>query len=85
MSELPFIDSVAATLGVLSLAALLILFKPLIGGLVHALWLALHPHLSKEERAARRMMRDQLMMQRMINSCEGPGLAAELTAIAARG
>ena len=76
----------ALLLGTLS-AALLVLFQPLLGGIARAVMLALHPHLSREERKARRTMRDALMLRGMLNACEGssPSLAADLRALAARG
>lgn len=73
--------------GVFSLAAvagLLIFFKPLLVGIARALYLVVCPRLTKEERLARRQMRDAQMLQRMINASHGPSHAAELRAMAAR-
>lgn len=73
--------------GVVSLAAvagLLVFFKPLLVGLARALFLVVSPRLTKEERLARRQMRDARMLQNMINSSQGPSHAAELRALAAR-
>jgi hypothetical protein len=73
--------------GVFSLAALaglLMFFKPLLVGIARALYLVVRPRLSKEERLARRQMRDVQMLQRMINASHGPSHAAELRALAAR-
>ncbi len=66
-------------------AALIVLFKPLLRGIVRALVLLVNPRLTKDELAARRKMRDALMVQRMINSSHGPSHAAELRAMASRG
>ena len=73
--------------GVFSLAAvaaLLVFFKPLLIGVARALFLVVRPRLTKEERLARRHMRDAQMLQNMINSSQGPSHAAELRALAAR-
>jgi hypothetical protein len=73
--------------GLFSLAAvagLLMFFKPLLVGIARALYLVVRPRLTKEERLARRHMRDAQMLQRMINSSHGPSHAAELRALAAR-
>jgi hypothetical protein len=73
--------------GVISLAAvagLLVFFKPLLVGVARALLLVARPRLTKDERLARRQMRDAQMMQNMINSSQGPSHAAELRALAAR-
>lgn len=65
-------------------AGLVMLFRPLLTGMLHALTLVVKPSLTPEQRAARRHMRDAQMMQRLINSCNAPSHAAELRAIAAR-
>jgi hypothetical protein len=74
--------------GVFSLAAvagLLVFFRPLLVGIARAMLLVISPRLTKEERQARRQMRDAQMLQRMINASHGPSHAAELRALAARG
>jgi len=74
--------------GVFSLAAvaaLLVFFKPLLVGIARAMLLVVRPRLTKEERLARRQMRDARMMQNMINASQGPSHAAELRALASRG
>ena len=73
--------------GVFSLAAvagLLVFFRPLLVGIARAMLLVVSPRLTKEERLARRQMRDAQMLQRMINASHGPSHAAELRALAAR-
>ena len=67
-----------------AIAGVLMLFKPLLTGIVRALVLLVRPHRSKEERLARRQMRDAMMLQSMINASSGPSHAAELRAIGAR-
>ncbi|MDL2356454.1 MAG: hypothetical protein QFF03_14470, partial [Pseudomonadota bacterium] len=61
---LPF---VRAALSLSAFAGLAMFFKPLLTGIVRALVLVVRPRLSKEEKLARRHMRDALMLQRMIN------------------
>jgi len=73
--------------GVLSLSAfagLTMFFKPLLRGIARALVLVVRPHRTREEKTARRQMRDAQLLQRMINSSQGPSHAAELRALAAR-
>ena len=73
--------------GVLSLSAfagLMMFFKPLLTGIARALVLVVRPHRTREEKTARRQMRDAQLLQRMINSSQGPSHAAELRALAAR-
>lgn len=60
-------------------------FKPLLLGIARAALLVVHPHLSKEERRARRALRDARMMQKLINNSQCPSHAAELRAMASRG
>ena len=79
---LPFI---CGALALAAIAALVMLFRPLLTGIAHALVLVVRPRLSRDEMAARRQMRDAQLFQRMINSSQGPNDAAELRAMAARG
>lgn len=65
-------------------AGLLVFFKPLLVGIARALFLVVSPRLTREERQARRQMRDAQLLQRMINSSHGPSHAAELRALASR-
>jgi hypothetical protein len=64
--------------------ALAMFFKPLLTGIARALVLVVKPRRTKDEIAARRQMRDAQLLQRMINSSNGPSHAAELRALAAR-
>ena len=81
-SVLPFVGGVV---GLLALAALVMLFRPLLTGIARALVLVMRPHLTRDQKAARRHMRDAQLFQRMINASQGPNDAAELRALAARG
>jgi hypothetical protein len=81
----PLLPLMRGLLSVSALAALLIFFKPLLSGIVRALVLVVRPRRTKEEQSARRQMRDSQMLQRMINSSQGPSHAAELRAMASRG
>ncbi|MDQ2987968.1 MAG: hypothetical protein M3R60_02570 [Pseudomonadota bacterium] len=75
---------VQGLLSVSLLAGFIVLFKPLLTGVVRALVLMVRPRLTKDELAARRHMRDAKMLQRMINSSQGPSHAAELRALGSR-
>jgi hypothetical protein len=66
-------------------AAVALFFKPLLLGIARAALLVVHPHLSKEERRARRALRDARMLQKLINNSQCPSHAAELRAMASRG
>ncbi len=63
--------------------SLVVLFRPLLLGLLRAV-LLVRPRLSREERAARSQQRDRRLLEQMIASSSGPSDAAELRAIAAR-
>jgi hypothetical protein len=73
-------------LGLSALAVLLILFKPLLVGLLRATLLMLKPRQSLEQRSLRRNMEGVMMMNRMARDIHSshPSLAAELRSIAAR-
>lgn len=66
--------------------ALLMLFKPLLVGLFRAALLLVKLRISKEERLARRQMRDAMMLNRMLNAMDSgaPSHAAELRALSGR-
>lgn len=70
--------------GLAGLAALLLLFRPLLAGLLRAALLVLRPRLSRDELKARAQMRSRQILQRMIASSSDPSLTAELRAMAAR-
>jgi hypothetical protein len=81
LQVLPLLRSV---LSLSAFAGLVVFFKPLLTGIARALVLTVRPHRTKEEKIARRHMRDAQLLQRMINSSQGPSHAAELRALAAR-
>ena len=66
-------------------AALLLLFRPLMLGLLRAALLVLRPRLSRDEQQRRAHMRDLALVERMITASSSPSDAAELRAMAARG
>jgi hypothetical protein len=84
LQNIALLPLLRAVLGLAACAAVLMFFKPLLSGIVRALVLVVRPRLSKEELAARRHMRDAQMLQKMINSSDGPSHAAELRAMASR-
>lgn len=66
-------------------AAVLLLFRPLMLGLLRAAMLVLRPRLSRDEQRRRAHMRDLALVERMVTAASGPNDAAELRAMAARG
>lgn len=73
-------------LGLGVFATLLVIFRPLLTGLLRAALLVLSPRKSLEERRARAHMDDVIEVNRLARSLESqhPGLAAELRAMALR-
>lgn len=63
---------------------LVILFRPLLVGMLRAALLTVRPRLSRDERDARAHQRNRRVLERMIASSSGPSHTAELRAIAAR-
>lgn len=74
-------------IGLGMLAALMVMFKPLLTGLLRATLLVLKPRESYDDRSARRSVESVLMLNRMARDMDDiqPSLAAELRSIAARG
>lgn len=68
----------------IGLAAILLVFRPLLVGLLRAAFLVVRPRSTRDEQRRRAHMRDRQLMQRMINASSGPSHAAELQAMAAR-
>ena len=66
------------------IAALLVLFKPLLVGLARAAWLVMSPRLPRDEQRRRARMRDAVLLQRIIASSSGPSDASELRAMGGR-
>lgn len=81
-----FVSVLQTLLALAAGAALLVLFKPLLRGIARALLLLVKPKLSKEQRLARRQMRDAMMLRSMLNTMDSsaPSHAAELRALASR-
>ncbi len=73
-------------LGLGVLAALMVVFKPLLVGLLRAALLTIRPRKSLEERSQRSMLQSVMMLNRMARDLERvePSLANELRAIASR-
>ncbi|HYD58863.1 MAG TPA: hypothetical protein VEC35_00815 [Noviherbaspirillum sp.] len=73
-------------LGLGVLAALMVVFKPLLVGLLRAALLVIKPRKSLEERSQRSMLQSVLMLNRMARDLDRvqPSLANELRAIASR-
>ena len=83
-SQFPVAAVMRGVLTVAVLAGLALFFRPLIVGIARALLLWINPRLTREQKAARRNMRDAKLLQRMIKESHCPGLAAELQALGAR-
>jgi hypothetical protein len=74
-------------LGVGILATMLVVFKPLLSGVLHAMLVLLQPKQTRAQKTARRNLRNMLTIRRMANDLDGlsPSMAAELRALASRG
>ena len=74
-------------LGLSALVTLLMIFKPLVLGMIRAAWLALKPRKSLEQRNSRSKLLGVLMLNRMANEYDKsqPNLASELRLLAGRG
>jgi hypothetical protein len=83
-ANVPVMPVIRGIIGLSAFIAVAMFFKPLLTGIARALVLIVRPPLSKQERVARRQLRDARLMQRMINSSQGPSHAAELRAMMAR-
>ena len=68
----------------LGLGALLLVFRPLLLGLLRAGVLLVCPRRSHDEQRRRAHMRDAALVTRLVASSSGPSHAAELRAMAAR-
>lgn len=64
--------------------AVLVVFRPLLVGLVRAAILVVRPRLTREQQLERAHLRDLRVLQRAINASSCPSHAAELRALAAR-
>lgn len=74
-------------LGLSALVTLLLIFKPLVLGILRAAWLTIKPRQSLEQRNSRRKLLGVLMLNRMASEYEKsqPNLASELRLLAGRG
>ena len=74
-------------LGLGILTTMLIVFKPIIIGFLRAALLLLQPKLTREEKTAKRNLRNILTIRRIANDLDNssPSMAAELRALAGRG
>lgn len=72
-------------LGLGILATMLLVFKPLLVGMLRAALLVIHPRQSREQKSALRNLRSMLVIRRTANDldCSSPSMAAELRALAA--
>src|SRR3954468_2939808 len=79
-----FGDVAGPLVGLTILAALLMLFKPLIVGVLHAALLVIKPRKSLQERKARSDVRAMRALNRMARDLDSPqpNLAAELRTLA---
>lgn len=73
-------------LGLGATAGLLMLFKPLLTGILHAMLLILRPRRSLEQRSAQQHLRDVLLLNRLARHFDEsqPNQAVELRAMASR-
>ena len=74
-------------LGLGIVATMLVVFKPMLMGMLRAALLVISPRQSREEKTAGRNLRNMLTIRRIANDLDGtsPNMAAELRALAARG
>ena len=77
--------SIRPLIGLGLMASLLLIFKPLLSGVVRAIVLLAFPAKTREQRSALRNVRNMLAIRRAANdAAASPALAAELRALAAR-
>ena len=73
-------------IGLSILTTMLLVFKPLITGMLRALKLTIFPNKTREEKSALRNLRSMLAVRRIANELDStsPNMAAELRALASR-
>jgi len=73
-------------IGLSILTTMLLVFKPLITGMLRALKLAIFPNKTREEKSALRNLRSMLAVRHIANELDStsPNMAAELRALASR-
>ena len=81
--DVSILGALQTLLGMTFSVALLVLFKPLLLGIARALLLLVKPRLSKEQRLAKRQMKDTMMVKRMLQAMDGSASsqAADLRAL----
>lgn len=74
-------------LGLIILAVIMIIFRPLMIGMLRAVMMLLNPRLTREQKTASRNLRNTLTIRRIANDLDNssPNMAAELRALASRG
>ena len=82
-----FAGAARPLLGLGILATMLLVFKPMLSGMLRAAVLLISPKKSREEKTGLRNLRNMLTIRRIANELDGtsPNMAAELRAMAARG
>jgi hypothetical protein len=87
MAVSSIVASARPLLGMGILATTLVVFKPLLTGLLRAALLVISPRQSKDEKLASRNLRNILTINRIAGDLDStsPSMAAELRALAARG
>jgi uncharacterized membrane protein len=80
-----FAHVVHAVFSLAALAGFLMFFRPLLTGMARALMLTVRPPETRDERAARRNLRNAASLQRVINTANAANDAAELRTAASRG
>ncbi|MGV3654518.1 MAG: hypothetical protein ACO1N5_09880 [Noviherbaspirillum sp.] len=80
------LGSLRSLFGIGAAAIFLVVFRPLLAGLLRAGLLVLSPRQPRKERQARELARGARMLESMARrtACSQPNLAAEMRAIAAR-
>lgn len=81
------VAAIRPLLGLGILATMLVVFKPLLAGMLRAALLLVHPRQNREQKEAARNLRNALTISRFAREFDesAPGMAAELRALAARG
>jgi hypothetical protein len=85
MAVTTVVGNARSLLGMGIAATSLVVFKPLLSGMLRAALLVLSPRQSKDEQLASRNLRNILAIKRAANDYDSPSMNAELQALAARG
>ena len=89
VAEMAIATLIASARSIVSMGAvlsLLIVFKPLLSGLLRAARLTLFPTRTREQKSARRTLRTMLTIQHLASDLDesSPAMAAELRALSGR-